>query len=363
MYACLCRNILLMYTYAQPSNTTTTIQCSTILLTKCNSNSNQQQQQQSTTTTTTVNNQQQTAFCRQTTTFVGKRFATISGIQIAGVWVCTRHNWSHLKSTVNPSCILLGIWLISDLDSSWKAKSVWHLNSLSRRAKSLWTNQKSCVWKAYWTISNYCPQYGCSNIARECQRQNAHRDIVSLVSLCHYVPMWCQWHSLAIFEQPYCGPWKCSLNLPTLFGLITFKPPVTFACKGLGFPGNKSVPSTGSSGIGWTASLQIIQRPQTRNLTRHNWSHLKSTVNPSCILWGHWFVLESQVGWQMHRWAKSEQTKKCGKVHWTFPLSAVCVQISPENVKDKMHWLCHYVTMSLCPYVMSVTSCFSSHCT
>ena len=50
----------------------------------------------------------------------------------------------------------------------------------------------------------------------------------------------------------------------------------------------------------------------------------------------------------MHRWAKSEQTKKCGEVYWTFPWSAVCVQILPENVKDKMHWLCHYVTMSLC---------------
>ena len=86
-----------------------------------------------------------------------------------------------------------------------------------------------------------------------------------------------------------------------------------------------------------------------RNLTGHNWNHLKSTLNPSCILWGHWIVLESQDGLQMLRWAKSEQTKKCGEVYWTFPWSPVCVQILPENEKTKCT---DCVTMSLSPYVM-----------
>ena len=173
----------------------------------------------------------------------------------------------------------------------------------------------------------------CLNIAREWQRQNA-----LTVSLCHYVPRWCDF----LFQQPLhiaTISWMILSNawhgLQRLARKRSFHRLVRHSCCCLSFNGHK------------------------RKITRHTWSHWKSTANPSCILWWHWFVLESQVGWQMPQWAKREKTKKCGEVYWTFPWSAVCVQLLPENDKDKRHWLRHYVTMSLC----DVTSCFSSHCT
>ena len=45
----------------------------------------------------------------------------------------------------------------------------------------------------------------------------------------------------------YCGPWKCSINLPALFGLFTFSPPEQLSTD-LAFQ-NKSVPSQNAGRI------------------------------------------------------------------------------------------------------------------
>ena len=174
----------------------------------------------------------------------------------------------------------------------------------------------------------------CSNISREWQRQNA-----LTVSLCHYVPMWSDF----LFQRPLhivTSSWVILSNawhgLQRLARKRSFDRLIWHSGCCLSFNGHKREV--------WQDTIEVIWSPL---------SILPAFCEGTDLFWKAKSVDKCSGG------LKVKQTEKCGEVYWTFPWSAVCVQILPENDKDKMHWLCHYVTVSLC----DVTSCFSSHCT
>ena len=116
------------------------------------------------------------------------------------------------------------------------------------------------------------------------------------------------------------------------------------ACKG--WLGNAA--STGSSGIvaaafHSTATNAKSYKTQLKSLYRSLLSILPAFCEGTDLFWKAKSVDKCSGG------LKVNKPKKCGEGYWTFPWSAVCVQTLPENDKDKMHWLRHYVTMSLCP--------------
>ena len=116
------------------------------------------------------------------------------------------------------------------------------------------------------------------------------------------------------------------------------------ACKG--WLGNAA--STASSGIVAAAFHS------TATNAKSDRTHLKS-LEVYCQSFLHFvraliYVLESQVGLQMLRWAKSEQTKKCGEVYNISMVPSMCANFDKGRMKKKKYTDC--VTMSLCPLVI-----------
>ena len=170
------------------------------------------------------------------------------------------------------------------------------------------------------------PQY----VFKHCPRMTKTKctDCVNM-SLCHYVPMWSDF----LFQQPLhivTTSWMILSNawhgLQRLARKRSFHRLVWHSGCCLSFNGHKR---------------EILQ--DTIEVIRSLLSILPAFCEGTDLFWKAKSVDKCSGG------LKVNKPKKCGEGYWTFPWSAVCVQTLPENDKDKMHWLCHYVTMS---YVM-----------
>ena len=235
------------------------------------------------------------------------------------------HKRKILQDTIEIIWSLLSILpaFCEGTDLFWKAKSV------DKCSGGLKVNKPKSVGRLIEHFHG--PQY----VFKCCQRMTKTKctDCVTM-SLCHYVPMWCDF----LFQQP--------LHIVTISWMI-----LSNAWHGL----QRLARKRSFHRLVWHSGCCLSFNGHKREI-------LQDTIE---VIWSllsilHAFCQGTDLFWKAKSvdkccgGLKVKKNKKCREVDWTFqfPWSAVCVQILPENDEDKMHWLRHYVIMSLCPYVM-----------